>query len=96
MWPIWLYLDAEVLVLPPVFLPQDSVFVGRRLCRQPRYLDREVASSTVTAGATADTTEGNSRASRESGSLCSQKQRNAALTLAHAQTIHYTSDQATP
>jgi len=23
---IWLYLDAEVLVLPPVFLPQDSVF----------------------------------------------------------------------
>ena len=25
---IWLYLDAEVLVLPPVFLPQDSVFVG--------------------------------------------------------------------
>jgi len=32
---IWLYLDAEVLVLPPVFLPQDSVFVGRRLRRQP-------------------------------------------------------------
>jgi len=26
---------AEVLVLPPVFLPQDSVFVGRRLRRQP-------------------------------------------------------------
>ena len=25
-----LYLDAEVLVLPPVFLPQDSVFVGCR------------------------------------------------------------------
>jgi len=32
---IWLYLDAEVLVLPPVFLPQDSVFVGRRLRRHP-------------------------------------------------------------
>ena len=28
---IWLYLDAEVLVLPPVFYPQDSCFVGRRL-----------------------------------------------------------------
>ena len=25
-----MYLDAEVLVLPPVFLPQDSVFVGCR------------------------------------------------------------------
>jgi len=39
-WPLrgfifWLYLDAEVLVLPPVFLPQDSVFVGRRLRRHP-------------------------------------------------------------
>jgi len=33
--------------------------------------DREDASSTVTAGATANTTEGNSRASRESGLLCS-------------------------
>ena len=33
--------------------------------------DRENASSMVTAGATANTTEGNSRASRESGSLCS-------------------------
>jgi len=32
---IRLYLDAEVLVLPPVFLPQDSVFVGRRLRRHP-------------------------------------------------------------
>jgi len=32
---LWLYLDAEVLVLPPVFLPQDSVFVGRRLRRHP-------------------------------------------------------------
>jgi len=31
----WLYLDAEVLVLPPVFLPQDFVFVGRRLRRHP-------------------------------------------------------------
>ena len=28
---IRLYLDAEVLVLPPVFYPQDSCFVGRRL-----------------------------------------------------------------
>jgi len=27
----WLYLDAEVLVLPPVFYPQDSCFVGRQL-----------------------------------------------------------------
>jgi len=38
--PLWLYLDAEVLVLPPVFLPQDSVFVGCRSssssnCRPP-------------------------------------------------------------
>jgi len=33
--------------------------------------DREDASSMVTAGATASTTEGNSRASRESGLLCS-------------------------
>jgi len=33
--------------------------------------DREDASSMVTAGATAHTTEGNSRASRESGLLCS-------------------------
>ena len=33
--------------------------------------DREDASSMVTAGATANTTEGNSRASRESGLLCS-------------------------
>jgi len=28
---IWLYFDAEVLVLPPVFYPQDSCFVGRRI-----------------------------------------------------------------
>jgi len=35
------------------------------------YIDREDASSMVTAGATANTTEGNSRASRESGLLCS-------------------------
>jgi len=27
---LWLYLDAEVLVLPPLFLPQNSVFVGCR------------------------------------------------------------------
>jgi len=27
----WLYLDAEVLVLPPVLYPQDFCFVGRRL-----------------------------------------------------------------
>jgi len=33
------------------------------------YLDREDAASKVTAGGTANTTEGNSRASRESGSL---------------------------
>ena len=33
--------------------------------------DREDASSVATAGATANTTEGNSRASRESGLLCS-------------------------
>jgi len=37
--------------------------------------DREDASSMVTAGATADTTEGNSRASRESGLLCSHAYR---------------------
>ena len=33
--------------------------------------DREYASSIGTAGVTANTTEGNSRASRESGLLCS-------------------------
>jgi len=33
--------------------------------------DREVASSMITAGATANTTEGDSWASRESGLLCS-------------------------
>jgi len=33
--------------------------------------DRKYASSMVTAGATANTTEGNRRASRESGLLCS-------------------------
>jgi len=36
--------------------------------------DREDASSMVTAGATANTTEGNSCASRESGLLCSHSQ----------------------
>jgi len=36
-----------------------------------RYHDREDASSMVTAGATANTTVKNSRASRESGLLCS-------------------------
>jgi len=30
IYRISLYLDAEVLVLPPVFLPQDSVFSGCR------------------------------------------------------------------
>jgi len=35
------------------------------------HIDREDASFMVTAGATENTTEGNSRASRESGSLCS-------------------------
>jgi len=34
-------------------------------------VDREDASSMVTAGATGNTTEENSRASRESGLLCS-------------------------
>jgi len=34
---IWLYLDAEILVPPPVFLPQESVFVGRRLRRHPTW-----------------------------------------------------------
>jgi len=34
--------------------------------------NKEDASSTVTAGAAANTTEGNSRASRESGLSCSQ------------------------
>jgi len=37
----------------------------------PDSHDREDASSMVTAGATANTTEENSRASRESGLLCS-------------------------
>jgi len=37
-----------------------------------RYHDREDASSMVAAGATANTTVKNSRASRESGLLCSQ------------------------
>jgi len=35
------------------------------------YNNREEAASMVTAGATANTTEGNCRASRESGLLCS-------------------------
>ena len=39
--------------------------------------DREDASSMVTAGAKANTMEGNGRASRESGLLCS-----------HSQTVH--------
>ena len=44
-------------------------------CVWPRIaLDREDASSMVTAGATANTTEGNGRASRESGLLCSHSQ----------------------
>jgi len=42
-------------------------------------VDREDASSKLTAGGTANTTEGNSRASRGSGSLCS-----------HSQTVHNT------
>ena len=33
-----MYLDAEVMVLPPVFRLQDSVFVGRRFLRHPTYL----------------------------------------------------------
>ena len=45
-------------------------FVGVCVSNQ-RYHYREDASSMVTAGATANTTEGNSRASRESGLLCS-------------------------
>ena len=42
-------------------------------------VDREDASSMVTAGATANTTEGNSRASRESGLLCSHVQGNISV-----------------
>ena len=42
--------------------------------------DREDASSMVTAGATANTTEGKSRASRESGLLCSHS---------HGESIRY-------
>ena len=41
------------------------------LTRVNMNLDREDAPSMVTAGATANTTEGNSRASRESGLLWS-------------------------
>ena len=40
-------------------------------CAQRLWCDREDASSMVTAGATANTTVKNSRASRESGLLCS-------------------------
>ena len=41
--------------------------------------DREDASSMVTAGATANTTEGNSRASRETGLLCSHSHESGVL-----------------
>jgi len=48
---------------------------------------KEGASSMATAGATANTTEGNSRASRESGLLCSHSQTvyNTKGTHAHTQ-----------
>jgi len=74
------------------FAPRTPHAVRAGMCRM--NTDREDVSFMVTAGATANTTEGNSRASRESGLLCSHahKQRNKALTLAHAQTIHYTSN----
>jgi len=49
---------------------------GQSLFRSDqRYHDREGASSMVTAGATANTTVKNSRASRESGLLCSHSHR---------------------
>ena len=47
-------------------LPPTSLFRSDQ-----RYHDREDAPSMVTAGATANTTVKNSRASRESGLLCS-------------------------
>jgi len=44
-------------------------------------VDREDASSMVTAGATDNTTKGNSRASRESGLLCSHSQGNRSRSM---------------
>ena len=46
--------------------------------------DREAASSMVAAGATANTTEGNSRASRESGVLCSHSHGESIATVGGA------------
>jgi len=65
---------------PPVDVPplgmealaQGSIASFATFGRRERLAgDKEDASSMVTAGATASTTEGNSRASRESGLLCS-------------------------
>jgi len=57
--------DALLSALPPLLF--GAAAPATLLVR----IDREDASSIVTAGATANTTEGNSRASRESGLLCS-------------------------
>jgi len=48
-----------------------GVFFSLERIVNDRYHDREDASSMVTAGATANTIERNSRASRESGLVCS-------------------------
>jgi len=37
---IWLYLDAEVLVLPPVFLPQEVL--SKEYRREDQYLCIEI------------------------------------------------------
>jgi len=43
----WLYLDAEVLVLPLVFLLQDSVFFAADLRRHPTFAHPCPVSSVV-------------------------------------------------
>jgi len=52
------------------FLREHTVAVNPTL-NPTLPVNREGTSSVVTAGATANTTKGNSRASRESGLLCS-------------------------
>jgi len=59
--------------LPTVGRPNETATekMLRPWSHDQRHHDREDASSMVTAGATANTTVKNSRASRESGLLCS-------------------------
>jgi len=58
-----LFFTVVLAVAPAVTMDEASSL--------SRYHDREDASSMVAAGATANTTVKNSRASRESGLLCS-------------------------